>query len=586
MPHQAPLQSGDPRRVGRYRLAGRITGIPADGAIYLGTGPDSTEVMISMLRSDWATDGAARDRFAAEAAVAKRVPPFCAARILDAGLDGTQAYLVSEYVPGLSLLEVISADGVLDEAGLDAAAIGMATGLASVHHAGLVHGSFGPEYVIMTGAGPRVVEFGITPPYGNATPAADMLAWAQTVVFAAAGKPAVRISDLEVLPARLRNLVADCLSPDPSQRPAARAAVQEMIGDAQPAAGVLAEGSRRAVPGAVPLPRGQQPYLPAPPTTRPAGTLPGTATPGWPGQAGAGTAPGPARAGSADLSPPPGTRPGSATRPGSRPDSGPRPGSGPRPESGYRPDSGAQPGPGSGADPGSRPGSGHRADSGPRSGPPPTARQNGGPGPRTASRHGRATDERADRPGRAAGPTPERFSGHHEQHGHGRRTALLAAAAVVACVVIVLVIVRLAAGHGHAPVAGPGGKSTSPVSDRSRLPTASSTPNLSPTTPASFDGEWSGPVRQPPQDTLHVTLTLAGGKTTGTVRYTATGVAACSPTLSLIRTTARRLTFSQTTVPAQSCSAGTVTITRTGPGSVFYSFHGGGLYATGTLTRS
>ena len=108
MPHQAPLQPGDPRRVGRYRLAGRIEGIPADGPIFLGSGPDGTEVTISILGGDWARDGAARDRFAAEAAAAKRVPPFCAARILDAGLEGSDAYLVSEHVPGKSLLELIS----------------------------------------------------------------------------------------------------------------------------------------------------------------------------------------------------------------------------------------------------------------------------------------------------------------------------------------------------------------------------------------------------------------------------------------------------------------------------------------------
>ena len=249
MPHQAPLQPGDPRRVGRYRLASRITGIPADGPIFLGTGPDGTEVTISMLRSDWAQDGAARDRFAAEAAAAKRVPPFCAARILDAGLEGGDAYLVSEYVPGRSLLEVISATGVLAEADLGPVAIGMATGLASVHHAGLVHGNFGPEFVIMTEAGPRVVEFGITPPYGAATPSADMLAWAQTVVFAAAGRPATAIADLDVLPEYLRRPVLDCLSPNPADRSSARTTVLMLIGDQDVPAGVLAEGSRRALPG-------------------------------------------------------------------------------------------------------------------------------------------------------------------------------------------------------------------------------------------------------------------------------------------------------------------------------------------------
>jgi len=247
MPQQVPLRPGDPRRLGRYRLGGRIEGIPSDDPVFIGLGPDGREVAISLLRGDWANDGAARDRFAAEAAVAKRVPPFCAARVLDAGLDGQDAYLVSEYVPGPSLLELVAADGVRHGPDLEAVAIAMATGLASVHQAGLVHGNFGPEYVIMAPDGPpRVIEYGITPPYGAATPSADMLAWAQTVVFAAAGRPPARLDDLDVLPEHIRGPVEQCLDPEPAERPAARAVVLNLLGDAELPGGVLAEGSRRA----------------------------------------------------------------------------------------------------------------------------------------------------------------------------------------------------------------------------------------------------------------------------------------------------------------------------------------------------
>lgn len=247
MPYQTQLRADDPGRVGRYFVAGRIAGIPSDDAIYLGTGPDGTEVAISMLAGDWARDAAARDRFAAEAAVAKRVPPFCAARVLDAGIEADSAYLISEYVPGQTLLEIVSADGGLSGAELESVAIGMATGLASVHQAGLVHGHFGPEYAILPPDGPlRVVEFAITPPYGPATPSADMYAWAQTVFYAAAGRPAAAMSDLQLLPAHFRQVVQACLNRDPVERPTARAVVQALLGDATPPAGVLAEGSRRA----------------------------------------------------------------------------------------------------------------------------------------------------------------------------------------------------------------------------------------------------------------------------------------------------------------------------------------------------
>ena len=103
----------------------------------------------------------------------------------------------------MSLLEVVAADGLLDGSDLEAAAIGMASGLAAVQQAGLVHGNFGPEYVIMASDGtPHVVEFGITPPFGTATPAGDMLAWAKTVVFAATGRPPPATPTLPCCPSR------------------------------------------------------------------------------------------------------------------------------------------------------------------------------------------------------------------------------------------------------------------------------------------------------------------------------------------------------------------------------------------------
>jgi hypothetical protein len=73
-----------------------------------------------------------------------------------------------------------------------------------------------------------------------------MLAWAQTMVFAATGRPPRTLADLDALPRVLRASVADCLSGDPLMRPTAAQAVLGLLGEAHPPAGVLAEGTRRA----------------------------------------------------------------------------------------------------------------------------------------------------------------------------------------------------------------------------------------------------------------------------------------------------------------------------------------------------
>jgi hypothetical protein len=243
MPLVTPLRPDDLRRVGRYRLSGRIAdGLddPNSAGTFLSRLPDGTPVAVTLLAPTAVPDSASRDRFTAEATVARRVAPFCAARILDAGFDGDQPFLVSEFIEGPSLAETVAAEGPLEGPVLAALAIGAATGLTSIHQAGLVHGDFGPDHVVLGAEGPRVVHFSITPPYGPATPSADLLAWAQTILFAA-GRP-----DVTSLPEPLRNTVAACLSPDPASRPPARTLVTALLGRGDPAAGLLAEGTRRA----------------------------------------------------------------------------------------------------------------------------------------------------------------------------------------------------------------------------------------------------------------------------------------------------------------------------------------------------
>jgi serine/threonine protein kinase len=269
MPNVTPLRPGDPRRVGRYWLTGRVDDFSrADTArqdVFLAQRADGEAVLAAFPGSGRADDAAARDRFVAEARVARNIPPFCVARILDAGVEGGQPYLITEFVPGPSLAEVVAAEGALPGAVLGALAAGCATGIASIHQAGLVHGQFGPAMVILGRDGPRVIHFSTTPPYGTATPAADIRAWARVVAFAAAGRPPVTAEDLAALPPGLRSLVAGCLSPDPVARPHARALLTELLSGSDLSAGLLAVGARRSRAAArapepvPPVPRAEQP---------------------------------------------------------------------------------------------------------------------------------------------------------------------------------------------------------------------------------------------------------------------------------------------------------------------------------------
>jgi hypothetical protein len=267
-----PLRPDDRRHVGRYGLTGRFDDLAAGDdqpRVFLAKRTDGQTVVVSLLAENPAADAAARDRFTAEARAARRVPPFCTARILDGGFDDTCPYLVVEYVPGPSLAEVIEAEGALPADFLWALAAGTATGLTAVHQAGLVHGWLSPEKIILSPEGPRIFGFSITPPYGPATPAADMRAWARLVLAAALGRAPTGPQDLDSLPEGLRAVVSACLSPNPVGRPSARDVLAELLRGQDTSSGMLSAGSRAAQRAShAPVPVSPGPARQAPPRQR------------------------------------------------------------------------------------------------------------------------------------------------------------------------------------------------------------------------------------------------------------------------------------------------------------------------------
>ncbi|MGH3243282.1 MAG: protein kinase domain-containing protein [Spirillospora sp.] len=276
MPEPRPLRPNDPREVGGFRLTARI-GEGAQGSVYLGEsdrgesdgGESDTgqPVAVKLLRVGIGHDDRARTLFERELAAARRVAPFCTARVLAAGVDDDVPYMVSEYIDGPSLREQISAHGVATGGELVRLAIGTVTALAAIHEAGVVHRDLKPANVLLGEDGPRVIDFGIARPLDATsatmtgavgTPAymapeqfagssggapLDMFAWACTIVFAANGAPPFggdnvaaimqRVlygePQLGVLAGELRLLVAACLAKDPAARPTAIQVLQRLL---------------------------------------------------------------------------------------------------------------------------------------------------------------------------------------------------------------------------------------------------------------------------------------------------------------------------------------------------------------------
>ena len=66
-----------------------------------------------------------------------------------------------EYVDGPSLAEVVEERGPLTAANLHSVAIGVATALAAIHGAGVIHRDLKPRNVLLAPGSPKVIDFGI-----------------------------------------------------------------------------------------------------------------------------------------------------------------------------------------------------------------------------------------------------------------------------------------------------------------------------------------------------------------------------------------------------------------------------------------
>ncbi|GAB3281026.1 hypothetical protein GCM10027589_08090 [Actinocorallia lasiicapitis] len=267
MPGPEPLSNDDPRAIGPYRLVSRL-GSGGQGTVLLGLLPGGEQVAIKLLHEGF-DDERTRLRFLREVDSARRVAGFCTAAVLGTGTHEGRPYIVSEFIPGPSLRDLITGEGPRSASQLERLAVGTITALAAIHQAGIVHRDLKPGNVIIGPDGPRVVDFGIARAMDDVThtrsgvfgtpafmspeqftsprvgPASDVFSWATTLYFAATGRlpfdaptpPMVMNKvintepDLRMVPPRFADLLARCFDKIPERRPPATELLLSLLGN-------------------------------------------------------------------------------------------------------------------------------------------------------------------------------------------------------------------------------------------------------------------------------------------------------------------------------------------------------------------
>ncbi|MBX6384811.1 MAG: protein kinase [Microbispora sp.] len=253
-------------RLGPYRLLRRL-GEGGMGVVHLALDPQGQQVAVKVLRSEVAGDDVARRRLSREVETMRRVRGPNIAEVVDADVTGRRPYIVTRYVPGRPLDELVKNEGPLPFDALLKVAIGVAEALAAVHAAGVIHRDLKPGNVLMLDGRPVLIDFGIaqavdatrltqtgmfigTPGYlapeiiegHEAGPQVDVHAWAGTVLYAATGQPPFGKGTLEMIffnitsgranveaaPPPIQPILRAAFNRDPAKRPTAAELVRQL----------------------------------------------------------------------------------------------------------------------------------------------------------------------------------------------------------------------------------------------------------------------------------------------------------------------------------------------------------------------
>ncbi len=235
------------------------------GEVFFGRSQAGRPVAVKLIYPAFANDVKFRRRFRLEVEAGRKVGGFHAAQVVDADPDAERPWMVTAFIAGPSLEQVLSEGQVLPLDSVGVLGAGVAEALGAIHAAGLIHRDLKPSNILLADDGPHVIDFGVaravdasgvTGRSGTAgfmapevllgrplTSACDVFALGMVLAYAVGIRPfgvglpeaiAYRVvheePDLSGLDPQIRDVVAACLAKEPSERPTP-ARILELLAD-------------------------------------------------------------------------------------------------------------------------------------------------------------------------------------------------------------------------------------------------------------------------------------------------------------------------------------------------------------------
>jgi serine/threonine-protein kinase len=147
---------------GRYRVRARIAR-GGMATVYVATDLRlERRIALKVMHGHLSDDTVFQSRFIQEARAAARLADPHVVNVFDQGQDGDMAYLVMEYLPGITLRELLREQRRLTVPQTVTIMDAMLSGLAAAHRAGIVHRDVKPENVLLAEDGRiKIGDFGL-----------------------------------------------------------------------------------------------------------------------------------------------------------------------------------------------------------------------------------------------------------------------------------------------------------------------------------------------------------------------------------------------------------------------------------------